>query len=395
MVARRTRLAEAAASSGDDWYARILQLASNRETGSWHKSERLQVRSLLVIGKCDRYNPQTMIGLPELQQQIEQIEHDLELRLPELTEQDALEAFRVEFLGRKGRITLLFKLMGQVDAASRGEAGRLINNLKEQTAKTFEDLDAVHRAKLREQKLAADHVDVSLPGTGTPVGCLHPMTIVQHEIESIFMKMGFDVATGPEIETEYYNFEALNIPADHPARADWDTFYIGESRLLRPHTSPVQIRVMEKTEPPVRIICPGRCYRRDTQDATHSPVFHQIELLWIEEGLSLANLKHVLEMFTQEFFGEGYEMLFSGDFFPFTEPSVQVHIKAPDSDNWLEIMGAGMVDPAVLKAVGYDAEKYTGFAFGLGIERMAMLRYGIDDIRAFLTNDLRFIKQFS
>jgi len=350
---------------------------------------------VLVNAKSDRYNPQTMIGLPELQQQIDQIERDLEQRLLELSEHDALESFRVEFLGRKGRITQLFKQMGQIDAESRSEAGRLINELKEHATACFEDRDKANRSEMRQQQLASDRVDLSLPGVHRALGCLHPMTIVQREIESVFMKMGFDVATGPEIETEYYNFEALNIPADHPARADWDTFYIGETHLLRPHTSPVQIRVMEQTEPPVRIICPGRCYRRDTQDATHSPVFHQIELLWVEEGLSLAHLKHVLEIFIQEFFGEGYEMLFSGDFFPFTEPSVQVHIKAPDATKWLEIMGAGMVHPSVLTAVGYDTEKYTGFAFGLGIERMAMLRYGIDDIRTFLTNDLRFIKQFS
>jgi len=350
---------------------------------------------VLVNANVDRYNPQTMIALPELQQQIDQIRRDLEQQLPQLSEHDALEAFRVEFVGRKGRITQLFKQMGQIDAESRGEAGRLINEIKEHANACFEERDAINRTQLRQQQLVSDCVDVSLPGQHRALGNLHPMTIVQREIESIFMKMGFDVATGPEIETEYYNFEALNIPADHPARADWDTFYIGKTHLLRPHTSPVQVRVMEQTEPPVRIICPGRCYRRDTQDATHSPVFHQIELLWIEEGLSLANLKYVLEIFTQEFFGEGYEMLFSGDFFPFTEPSVQVHIKAPGATDWLEIMGAGMVDPSVLTNVGYDAEKYTGFAFGLGIERMAMLRYGIDDIRAFLTNDLRFIKQFS
>ena len=336
-----------------------------------------------------------MTGLSELQQQIDQIERDLEQRLPELHDQEALESFRVEFLGRKGRIPRLFKQMGQIDAESRGEAGRLINELKKHATASFEDRDKASRTKVRQQQLASDSVDLSLPGVHRALGHLHPMTIVQREIESIFMKMGFDVATGPEIESEYYNFEALNIPAEHPARADWDTFYVGDDQLLRPHTSPVQIRVMEKTEPPVRIICPGRCYRRDTQDATHSPVFHQIELLWVEEGLSLAHLKYVLEIFTQEFFGEGYEMRFSGDFFPFTEPSVQVHIKAPDATDWLEIMGAGMVHPAVLTAVGYDAEKYTGFAFGLGIERMAMLRYGIDDIRTFLTNDLRFIKQFS
>jgi phenylalanyl-tRNA synthetase alpha chain len=355
----------------------------------------LYERKELVNAKSDRYNPQTMIGLPELRQQIDQIKSDLDQRGSELSSLEAVEAFRVEFLGRKGRITQLFKQMGQIDAASRGEAGRLINELKDEVSAAFEERDAACRETARERQVMSDRLDVSLPGVYPAPGCLHPLTLVQREIESIFMRMGFDVATGPEIETEYYNFEALNIPADHPARADWDTFYIGESRLLRPHTSPVQVRVMEGTEPPVRIICPGRCYRRDTQDATHSPVFHQVEMLWIEEGLSLAHLKYVLELFTQEFFGEGYEMLFSGDFFPFTEPSVQVHIKAPGAADWMEIMGAGMVDPDVLTAVGYDPEKYTGFAFGLGIERMAMLKYGIDDIRNFLTNDLRFIKQFS
>ena len=336
-----------------------------------------------------------MMELPELQEQIGQIKQDLDQQLPNLSAHDVLESFRVEFLGRKGRITQLFKQMGTLEPGARGEAGRLINELKDHATVCFEERDKLRQSEVRRQALVADRLDVSLPGSQHALGCLHPMTLVQREIEAIFMKMGFDVATGPEIETEYYNFEALNIPADHPARADWDTFYIEGDRLLRPHTSPVQIRVMEQSEPPVRIICPGRCYRRDTQDATHSPVFHQVELLWIEEGLSLAHLKHVLELFTQEFFGEGYEMLFSGDFFPFTEPSVQVHIKAPGATNWMEIMGAGMVDPAVLSNVGYDAEKYTGFAFGLGIERMAMLRYGIDDIRAFLTNDLRFIRQFS
>jgi phenylalanyl-tRNA synthetase alpha chain len=336
-----------------------------------------------------------MIPLTELRQHIAQIERDLESTRHEGSGADALEAFRVEFLGRKGRITQLFKLLGEMEPASRGEAGRWINELKERATADFEERAEASRATTRQRQMLSDRIDLSLPGTRRALGHLHPLTIVQREIESIFMKMGFDVATGPEIETEYYNFEALNIPSDHPARADWDTFYVDETHLLRPHTSPVQIRVMEQTQPPVRIICPGRCYRRDTQDATHSPVFHQIELLWVEQGLSLAHLKYVLEIFTHEFFGEGYEMLFSGDFFPFTEPSVQVHIKAPDADHWLEIMGAGMVDPAVLSAVGYDTEKYTGFAFGLGIERMAMLRYGIDDIRAFLGNDLRFIRQFS
>jgi len=217
---------------------------------------------------------------------------------------------------------------------------------------------------------------------------------VQREIESIFLRLGFDVASGPEVETEYYNFEALNIPAGHPARDEWDSFYLDDGRLLRAHTSPVQVRVMEKTPPPVRIVCPGRCYRRDSQDATHSPVFHQIELLWVEEGLTLANLKYVIELFVREFFGEGYDMRLSGDFFPFTEPSVQVHMRPRGQTKWLELGGAGMVNPAVLTGVGYDPERVTGFAFGFGLERMAMLRHRIEDIRTFLTNDLRFITQF-
>jgi phenylalanyl-tRNA synthetase alpha chain len=332
--------------------------------------------------------------LDELRSAIEELERDLRERLEAVDGDAALEALRVDFLGRKGRVARLFKNLGQLDSSLRREAGRLLNALKETATEAVSQKEAEARQGRLEERLAEERIDMSLPGVHTSFGHLHPLTVVQREIESIFMKMGFSVASGPEIETEYYNFDALNIPLEHPARADWDTFYIDETTLLRPHTSPVQIRVMEQTEPPVRIICPGRCYRRDTQDATHSPVFHQVELLWVEEGLSLANLKYVLEVFTREFFGEGYTMLFSGDYFPFTEPSVQVHIKAPGAKVWLEIMGAGMVDPAVLEAVGYDTETYTGFAFGLGIERMAMLKYGIDDIRVFLTNDLRFIRQF-
>ncbi|MFC2099741.1 phenylalanine--tRNA ligase subunit alpha [Candidatus Bipolaricaulota bacterium] len=338
--------------------------------------------------------PLTMGTIADLAQKIETLEEGLRARLTDTTDAKGVEALRVEFLGRKGSITLLFKEIGQVGDSERGEAGRLLNELKQRCTHAIEAVGAGAMDTELERRLLEERVDVSLPGVYHTYGHLHPLTKVQREIELIFMRMGFDVATGPEIETEYYNFDALNIPAAHPARADWDTFYIDDTRLLRPHTSPVQIRMMEKTEPPVRIICPGRCYRRDTQDDTHSPVFHQIELLWVEEGLALAHLKYVLEVFTQEFFGEGYEMRFSGDYFPFTEPSVQVHIKAPDADDWLEIMGAGMVDPAVLSAVNYDCERYTGFAFGLGIERMAMLRYGINDIRTFFANDLRFIRQF-
>ncbi len=353
----------------------------------------LYAGNLLVNGKIDSYNPHLMT-LEELRVEIEGLERELQERMARIDDDASLDALRVDFLGRKGRISGLFKHLGSLDASERSEAGQLLNTLKERAGQEIARVAQKASAEQLASQLDAERVDMSLPGVYSTFGHLHPMTLVQREIESIFMRMGFSVAAGPEIETEYYNFDALNIPVEHPARADWDTFYIDETSLLRPHTSPVQIRVMETTEPPVRIICPGRCYRRDTQDATHSPVFHQIELLWVEEGLSLANLKYVLEVFTHEFFGEGYEMLFSGDYFPFTEPSVQVHIKAPGATDWLEIMGAGMVDPAVLEGVGYDAEIYTGFAFGLGIERMAMLKYGIDDIRVFLTNDLRFLRQF-
>ncbi len=335
-----------------------------------------------------------MASLTELRKQIADLDSDMTRGLAAAPDAPALEAFRVEYLGRKGRLSGLFRVLADVSPQEKGEAGRLLNELRDVVTAAFETRVAALSADTLRRRLLNESLDVTLPGTCRPVGHLHPLTRVQQEIESIFLRMGFDVATGPEIESEYYNFEALNIPADHPARADWDTFYITDTTLLRPHTSPVQIHVMESQAPPVRIICPGRCYRRDAQDATHSPVFHQIELLWVEEGLSLANLKYVLEVFTREFFGPGYAMRFSGDFFPFTEPSVQVHIKAPSAARWLEIMGAGMVDPAVLSAVGYDPEAVSGFAFGLGIERMAMLKYGVDDIRAFLTNDLRFVRQF-
>ncbi len=335
-----------------------------------------------------------MTDLISLREQIERINADLKQGIDRLTDRSALETFRIEFLGRKGRIGQLFRLLGQIDAGEKAEAGKLLNDLKTSANAAFEERRSVLENTILQSEIEEEKVDLTLPGVYHPLGHRHLLTQVQQEIESIFLRMGFDVATGPEIESEYYNFEALNIPADHPARDDWDTFYIDETTLLRPQTSPVQIRVMEKTKPPVRIICPGRCYRRDTQDATHSPVFHQVELLWVEEGLSFANLKYLLEAFIHEFFGEGYEMRLSGDFFPFTEPSVQVHMRAPGAEDWLEIMGAGMVDPTVLTKVGYDPEKVTGFAFGLGIDRMAMLRYGIDDIRTFFANDLRFITQF-
>ncbi len=306
---------------------------------------------------------------------------------------EALEALRVRFLGRKGAVTAAFDALKALPPEARAAAGKLLNALKDEIAAALEARREEVEREALQARLAGERCDLTLPGAWRPLGRLHPLTQVRREIEEIFLRLGFDVASGPEIETDYYNFEALAIGADHPARDDWDSFYIADGLLLRTHTSPVQIRVMKSQPPPVRIICPGRCYRRDNPDATHSPVFHQIELLWVEKGLTFAHLKWILQQFVTAFFGPGYEMRISADFFPFTEPSAQVHIRKPPGA-WLEIMGAGMVDPAVLTEVGYDPEEVSGFAFGLGVERMAMLRWGIEDIRLFYGSDARFLAQF-
>ena len=331
--------------------------------------------------------------MEELRKRAQELRAAWKKEKDEVTSLEALEAVRVKFLGRRGQLTQLLSTLKEFPPEVRAEAGRILNSLKQEISRELETQGAQLALETKKARLAAERYDLTLPGRWRPLGHLHPLTQVRLEIEDIFMRMGFDVATGPEVETDYYNFEALNIPEDHPARDEWDSFYIDEERLLRTHTSPVQIRVMKSRRPPVRIICPGRCYRRDTPDATHSPVFHQVELLWVEEGLTMANLKWIVEEFVRRFFGPGYEMRFSADYFPFTEPSAQVHIRRPGGE-WLEIMGAGMVDPAVLAEVGYDPEKVTGFAFGLGIERMAMLRWGIEDIRLFYQNDIRFLSQF-
>ena len=331
--------------------------------------------------------------LAELERAAEELRAAWEGAVKGITDAASLEAARVRFLGRKGELTRLLSALKELPPEERAQAGRVLNALKGEIARALEEkAREVERAE-RARRLAAERYDLTLPGRWRPLGHLHPLTQVRLEIEDIFMRMGFDVASGPEVEDDYHNFEALNIPEDHPARDEWDSFYIDDTHLLRTHTSPVQIRVMKSKKPPVRIICPGRCYRRDTPDATHSPVFHQVELLWVERGLTMAHLKWIIEEFVRRFFGPGYQMRFSADFFPFTEPSAQVHIRR-EGGPWLEIMGAGMVDPAVLTEVGYDPEEVTGFAFGLGIERMAMLRWGIEDIRLFYQNDIRFLSQF-
>ena len=331
--------------------------------------------------------------LAELERAAEELRAAWEGAVKGITNAASLEAARVRFLGRKGELTQLLSVLKELPPEERAQAGRVLNALKGEIARALEEKARQVELAERARRLAAERYDLTLPGRWRPLGHLHPLTQVRLEIEDIFMRMGFDVASGPEVEDDYHNFEALNIPEDHPARDEWDSFYIDDTHLLRTHTSPVQIRVMKSKKPPVRIICPGRCYRRDTPDATHSPVFHQVELLWVERGLTMAHLKWIIEEFVRRFFGPGYEMRFSADFFPFTEPSAQVHIRR-EGGPWLEIMGAGMVDPAVLTEVGYDPEEVTGFAFGLGIERMAMLRWGIEDIRLFYQNDIRFLSQF-
>ena len=335
-----------------------------------------------------------MSDLENILKRVEEISEKFGQDLKKTTNLEEWEELRIKYLGRKGKISDLFGRLGQLPNEDKAEAGKSINKLKSKLESQIKNLKENLQKKAQASRLEKESIDVTLPGRRKGYGRRHVLTQVSKKIEESFNRMGFSTALGPEIETEYHNFEALNMPKLHPARDEWDSFYLDEEHLLRTHTSPVQIRVMESQKPPVKVICPGKCFRRDTPDATHFPVFHQVELLWVEEGLSLANLKYIIELFVEDFFGEKFEMRFAADYFPFTEPSAQVHIKRPKSEEWLEIMGAGMVDPAVLKAVDYDPEKYQGFALGLGIERMAMLKYDIKDIRNFYRNDLRFLKQF-
>ena len=305
-----------------------------------------------------------------------------------------LDEVRVRYLGRKGRITDELKQIGRLSRQERPEAGRRVNAAR----KSLDDALDRRRQVLREQlvgsRLETPHIDVSLPGRGQRPGGLHPLTLTRDRIEAFFGGIGFEIVEGPEIEDDYHNFEALNIPAHHPARAMQDTFYFDDGRLLRTHTSPVQIRVMKERQPPLRMIAPGRVYRSDALDDTHSPMFHQVEGLMVDEGVSMADLKGVLHDFLRNFFERNdLPVRFRPSYFPFTEPSAEVDIASPEG-GWLEVLGSGMVHPRVLENVGIDSERYTGFAFGMGIERLAMLRYGVDDLRLFFNNDLRFLEQF-
>ncbi|MFA5172510.1 MAG: phenylalanine--tRNA ligase subunit alpha [Sulfuriferula sp.] len=310
-----------------------------------------------------------------------------------VTQAAELEQVKARYLGKTGLMTEQMKSLGKLPAEQRPAAGSLINQAKEQIQAALESRRALMREAELAEKLAAETLDVTLPGRGLAVGGLHPVTRTLARIETLFRSIGFDVAQGPEIETDFYNFTALNIPENHPARAMHDTFYVDAQYLLRTHTSPVQIRYMENNAPPLKIIAPGRVYRVDS-DATHSPMFHQVEGLWVGEDVSFANLKGVVQDFLQRFFErDDLQVRFRPSFFPFTEPSAEMDMSW--GDGWLEIGGCGMVHPNVLKHVNIDSEKYLGFAFGLGVERLAMLRYGVDDLRLFFSNDLRFLKQFN
>ncbi|HEY7138889.1 MAG TPA: phenylalanine--tRNA ligase subunit alpha [Methylomirabilota bacterium] len=314
-----------------------------------------------------------------------------------------LDEVRVRYLGKRGTLTQLLRALPGLPPAERPVVGREANEAKTGIEAALEARQVVVERAERRARLAADRPDLTLPGRRLVPGLLHPLTQVHDEIVDVFTGMGFAVAEGPEVELDYYNFEALNIPKDHPARDMQDTFYVGGEILLRTQTSPVQIRTMERQKPPVRIICPGRVYRRDA-DITHSPVFHQVEGLAVDRGISMADLKGTLELFARELFGADSRIRFRPSFFPFTEPSAEVDVlcvlckgagcRVCKGSGWLEILGAGMVHPRILRNMGYDTEEVTGWAFGMGIERVAMLRYGIDDIRLFFENDLRFLSQF-
>jgi phenylalanyl-tRNA synthetase alpha chain len=304
-----------------------------------------------------------------------------------------LDQVRVQYLGKKGHLTQLLKGLGALSAEERPQAGAKINEAKQALQEVLNVLKANLESAALEAKLAEETIDVTLPGRGQSLGGLHPVTKTLQRIEEFFARIGYSVAEGPEIEDDYHNFEALNIPSHHPARAMHDTFYFNANTLLRTHTSGVQVRTMESSEPPIRIICPGRVYRCD-YDQTHSPMFHQVEGLIVDKDISFADLKGTLEQFLREFFEEDVKVRFRPSYFPFTEPSIEVDIDRGDG-KWMEVLGCGIVHPKVFEYSGIDPEKFTGFAFGMGVERLAMLRYGVNDLRLFFENDMRFLGQFN
>jgi phenylalanyl-tRNA synthetase alpha chain len=336
-------------------------------------------------------------------QNLEQLAADARGRIAACADLPALEALKVELFGKKGAITALLKTLGGLAPDERRAAGARINTVRDELAAVLAGRQATLEQAALDAQLAAGRIDVTQPGRGQQPGGLHPVSRARRRIEALFRSAGFSVEDGPEVEDDWHNFEALNIPADHPARAMHDTFYFPDGRLLRTHTSPVQIRAMLREKPPLRMIMPGRVYRCDS-DVTHTPMFHQIEGLVVDEGVSLAHLRSVLHHFVERFFERKLGIRFRPSYFPFTEPSAEVDIECVfcsgqgcrvcKNTGWLEIAGCGMVHPNVLRNVNIDTERYTGYAFGMGIERLAMLRYGVNDIRLYFENDLRFLRQF-
>ena len=340
-----------------------------------------------------------------MEQQLEQLVSEAQSAIAKANDLQALDQVRVNYLGKKGSITAQMKSLGKLSAEERPKAGQVINQAKQQVQTAIEARKSeLENAKLQAQ-LASESIDVTMPGRTHGTGGLHPVSRVLYRIEDLFAQLGFEIAEGPEIEDDFHNFEALNIPESHPARAMHDTFYINDKLLLRTHTSPVQVRVMKERQPPLKVIAPGRVYRCDS-DVTHTPMFHQVEGLMVDEQVTFTDLKAVLIDFLQQFFErDDLAVRFRPSYFPFTEPSAEADIQCVmcsgegcrvcSHTGWLEVLGCGMVHPNVFKHVGIDTEKYTGFAFGMGVERLAMLRYGVNDLRLFFENDLRFLKQFN
>ena len=331
------------------------------------------------------------VSLQQLTDQLDALEQRAAAEIADAADAQALEDLRVGLLGKKGRISAVLGAMGKLPGDERPLVGQRANVLKTQVQTLLADrLQAVKQVAM-DERIARETLDVTAPASGIPMGHRHPLITTTEEIVDLFLGLGYSVAEGPEVEQDHYNFTALNIPPDHPARDMQDTFYLQGDRLLRTHTSPVQIRHLEQNPPPVRIVAPGRVYRRDAVDATHSPVFHQVEVLAIDEGLNFSHLRGTVMEFLKAFFGD-LPVRFRASYFPFTEPSAEVDVQW--RGKWLEVMGCGMVDPAVLEGLGLDPERWSGFAAGLGVERFCMVRHGVDDIRRLYTSDLRFLQQF-
>ena len=339
-----------------------------------------------------------------MKEQLEALRRQALEELENLHELKEFEDFRVRYMGKKGSVTGLLRGMGALSPEERPVMGQLVNQLRQELEDAIAEKSNALQGELQKAKLAAEKIDVTMPGKREKVGGLHPLSVVLEDIIDIFQSMGFDVVDGPEVETDYYNFQALNVPEDHPARDMQDTFYLADNLLLRTQTSAAQARTMEERKPPIRIICPGRVYRADEVDATHSPVFHQIEGLVIDKGITMCDLKGVLEQFAREIYGPETQVRFRPSFFPFTEPSVEVDVTCSECGGkgcrvckgagWIEILGAGMVHPRVLQMGGIDPEEYSGFAFGIGLDRLTTTRYKISDIRLLFENDSRFLEQF-